>query len=154
MLTRLFKVIHWIGTLMLLYAVLVFPIAFGISVAQELTSPQKPQSSEARCALNDKLCFSDQDIERAVEQLNRRDDIAKGLDPDVEAIKRAEAWRNRTFFERMPDPEPDELWPETEVYVFDYELRYLHLAMLAYICGVIIAYIGTGRLTLLPWRIR
>lgn len=154
MLTRLFKVIHWIGTLMLLYAVLVFPIAFGISVAQELTSPQKPQSSEARCALNDKLCFTDQDIERAVEQLNRRDDIAKGLDPDVEAKKRAEAWRNRTFFERMPRPYPDKLWPETEIYVSDYKLSYPQFAALAYIFCVIVAYIGTGRLTLLPWRIR
>ena len=146
MLTRLFKVIHWIGTLMLLYAVLVFPVAFGISVFDQLTYTP-PAEREVKGEYTDAIL-------ELLEEERRKADIAKGLDPDVEAKKRAEALRNRTFFERMPDPKPDELWPETEVYLFDYKLAYPQVAVLAYILGVIIAYIGTGRLTLLPWRIR
>ena len=153
MLTRLFKVIHWIGTLMLLHFVLAIPVAVGISVFDQLTYTP-PAERELKGEYTDAIIELNRQLEEAARALARQADIARGLDPDVEAEKRAEARRNRTFFERMPDPEPDELWPETEVYVFDYELRYPHLATLAYICGVIIAYIGTGRLTLLPWRIR
>jgi hypothetical protein len=150
--TRFFKVIHWIGTLLILHVILAGPLSIGLAALVELNREPPIHWSEIKCAERDYPCVNNrnfaQHIEEAAEAIARKDAIAKGRNPDD--VKAAEP----SFFERIPDGNPKMLWPEVEVYVGDWELSYPQIGLLAYICGFVIAYIGTGRLTLLPWRVR